>query len=72
MATHSRQPLRDGGVGVVLMLVSIALFGLITASLAARVVEAKEDELLIALRHINTRLEQIESLAGANDLTSLD
>jgi len=48
------------GIGVTLMILGIALFGIITASLAALFVEEKEDEVVAQLREINERLRRLE------------
>ena len=49
------------GVGVALMLLGIALFGLLTASLAALFVEEQEDGVEARLRAIDERLRRIEA-----------
>jgi voltage-gated potassium channel len=48
------------GVGVALMVLGIALFGIVTANLAAFFVEEREDEVLIKLRALDERLRRIE------------
>lgn len=48
------------GVGVALMLIGIGLFGVLTANLAALLVEEKEDEVLAQLREVNERLRRLE------------
>ena len=49
------------GIGVALMLLGVALFGLITANLAALFVEEQESETLVQLRQINERLARLEA-----------
>jgi voltage-gated potassium channel len=49
------------GVGVALMLLGIALFGLVTASLAALFVEEQEDAVLTELRAMDERVRRIEA-----------
>lgn len=57
------------GIGVALMLVGIALFGVITANVAAYFVSESGDDdhvdVAESLRQIERRLERIEALAGA-------
>ena len=48
------------GVAVALMVLGIALFGVLTANLAALLVEDKEDEVLAQLREVNDRLRRLE------------
>jgi len=48
------------GIGVTLMILGIALFGITTASLAALFVEEKVDEVVAQLREINERLRRLE------------
>lgn len=49
------------GIGVALMICGIALFGVITASLAALFVEEQESAVIAELRRINDRLDRIEA-----------
>lgn len=48
------------GVAVALMILGIALFGVLTANLAALLVEGKDDEVLAQLQEINERLKRLE------------
>ncbi len=48
------------GVAVALMVLGIALFGVLTANLAALLVEDKEDDMLAQLREVNERLRRLE------------
>ena len=48
------------GVAVALMVLGIALFGVLTANLAALLVEDQEDEVLAQLREVNERLRRLE------------
>ncbi len=48
------------GVAVALMVLGIALFGVLTANLAALLVEDKEDDVLAQLREVNERLRRLE------------
>ncbi|MDP9356591.1 MAG: potassium channel family protein [Chloroflexota bacterium] len=48
------------GVAVALMVLGIALFGVLTANLAALLVEDKEDEVLAQLREVSERLRRLE------------
>lgn len=49
------------GIGVALMLLGVALFGLITANLAALFVEDQDSETLVQPRQINERLARLEA-----------
>jgi voltage-gated potassium channel len=49
------------GVGVALMLLGIALFGVVTANLAALFVEEQEDATAAGLHRIEARLDQLEA-----------
>ena len=52
------------GVGVALMLMGIGLFGALTASLAAILMESGENEIAAQLREVNERLRRLEERAG--------
>ena len=54
------------GVGVALMLTGIGLFGVLTASLAALLLESNEDEVATQLREISERLRRLEERTTAN------
>ncbi len=54
------------GVGVALMLMGIGLFGALTASLAAVLMESAEDEVVAQLREVNERLLRLEERLAAN------
>ena len=54
------------GVGVALMLMGIGLFGALTASLAAILMEGDEDEVVAQLREVNERLRRLEERAAAD------
>jgi voltage-gated potassium channel len=47
------------GVGVILMLLGISLFGILTANLAAFFVEEREDEVLTELRALRRQVEEL-------------
>lgn len=55
------------GVGIALMLIGIGLFGALTASLAAVLMQANEDEATLQLREINERLRRLEERLAADD-----
>jgi len=48
------------GIGVALMILGIALFGILTATLAAFFVEENDDEVVAQLREVNERLRRPE------------
>lgn len=50
------------GIGVALMLVGIALFGAVTANLAAFFVDQRDNELIEEVRVLNERLARLEGL----------
>lgn len=53
------------GIGVALMLIGIGLFGVLTANLAALLIDEKDDEVLAQLREVNDRLRRLEESATA-------
>jgi voltage-gated potassium channel len=54
------------GVGIALMLTGIGLFGALTASLAALLLESSEDEVAAQLRELNERLRRLEERIGTD------
>ena len=54
------------GIGVALMILGVALFGLVTANLAALFVEDQENETLVRLRQIDERLARIEAALSSD------
>ncbi len=57
------------GIGVALMLLGIALFGAITANLAAYFVEEKEDTALLKIEEVSAQLKRIEELIDSRPET---
>jgi voltage-gated potassium channel len=64
--TFPRSP-AGRGVGIALMLIGIGLFGALTASLAAVLIQDSEDEVTVQLREMNERLRRLEERLAARD-----